>query len=277
MKIIVAHIHADFDSQWLQGIGHHCGVDYSPDGLQKEMKECGVIHSVSMGLRSTYLGMDINAPTPYETPPQLRQPTITYISGINPFIASTQSMEKTRESILEGSSSGLKIYLGYFPFPPDAPVYRAFYRLAEECTIPVIFHSGDTEFSSSKLKFAHPLGIDEIAVEYPAVNFLIAHLGNPWLMDAAEVIAKNTNVYGDLSGFVAGVDDYDYLTKYQMPRMKEAIEWIGDTSRLLYGSDWPLTPMKEYINYIRTLFPDQGDQEKVFYKNALEFFQIKLD
>ncbi|MDX1778834.1 MAG: amidohydrolase family protein, partial [Thermodesulfobacteriota bacterium] len=124
--------------------------------------------------------------------------------------------------------------------------------------------------------FAHPLGIDDIAVEYPAVNFLIAHLGNPWLMDAAEVIAKNKNVFGDLSGFVAGVDDYDYLTKYQMPRMKEAIEWIGDTSRLLYGSDWPLTPMKEYINYIRTLFPDHDDQEKVFYKNALQFFQIKL-
>ncbi len=276
MKIIDSHIHADFDSHWLQSIGHHCGVDFSAEGLKKEMDECGVIHSVSMGLRSAYLGMDINAPTPYETPPQLRQSNITYISGINPFIASAQSLEKTRTSIREGLSSGLKIYLGYFPFPPDAPVYRAFYRLAEECTIPVIFHSGDTESSGSKLKFAHPLGIDDIAVEYPGVNFLIAHLGNPWLMDAAEVIAKNKNVYGDLSGFVAGVDDYHYLIKYQMPRMKEAIAWIGDTSRLLYGSDWPLTPMNEYINYIRTLFPDHDDQEKVFYKNALQFFQIKL-
>ena len=65
-----------------------------------------------------------------------------------------------------------------------------FYRLAEECNIPVIFHTGDTESTDSKLKFAHPSGIDEIAVEYPQVNFLIAHLGNPWLMDAAEVDSK---------------------------------------------------------------------------------------
>ena len=195
MEIIDAHIHADFDSQWLQSIGHHWGVDFSVDGLKKEMHGCRVIQAVSMGLRSAYLGMDINAPTPYETPFQLRQPNITYISGINPFIASSQSLEKTRKSILEGLCSGLKIYLGYFPFPPNAPVYRAFYRLAEECKTPVIFHSGDTESSTSKLKFAHPLGIDEIAVEYPAVNFLIAHLGNPWLMDAAEVIAKNKNVF----------------------------------------------------------------------------------
>ena len=112
MKIIDAHIHADFDSQWLQSIGNHCGVDFCADGLKREMNECGVTHAVSMGLRSAYLGMDINAPTPYETPPQLRQPSITYIAGINPFIASAQSLEKTRKSILDRLSSGLKIYLG---------------------------------------------------------------------------------------------------------------------------------------------------------------------
>ena len=169
-----------------------------------------------MGLRSAYLGMDINAPTPYETLQDLRRSDITYIAGINPFIANSKCLKKTRTSILEGHSSGLKIYLGYFPFAPDAPVYRAFYRLAEECNVPVIFHTGDTESTSSKLKFAHPLGIDAIAAEYPQVNFLIAHLGNPWLMDAAEVISKNDNVYADLSGFVAGANDYNYSNRYQL-------------------------------------------------------------
>ena len=66
------------------------------------------------------------------------------------------------------------------------------------------------------------------------------------------------------------------VTDTSLPRMREAVEWIGDISRLLYGSDWPLTPMKEYINFIRTLFPQYDDQEKVFYNNALKFFKIKL-
>ena len=95
-------------------------------------------------------------------------------------------------------------------------------------------------------------------------------------MDAGEVIAKNENVYADLSGFVAGADDYNYVNSYQLPRLREAVEWIGNSSRLLYGSDWPLTPMKEYIEFIRTLFPDHDDQEKVFYRNALRFFKITL-
>ena len=277
MHIIDAHIHADFDSQWLKRIGYHCGVDFSSDGLKGEMKPCNVVHCVSMGLRSLDLGMDINSPTPYETAENLKLSEITYIGGINPFIAGTKHLERTRESIINGRIKGLKIYLGYFPFFPDAPVYRGYYRLAEEFHIPIIFHSGDTESSNGKLKYAHPLGIDEVAVEYRKAKFLIAHLGNPWLIDAAEVVSKNENVFADLSGFVAGSDDYNYVLKYQLPRIKEAVEWIDNPSRLLYGSDWPLTPMEEYIDFIRTIFPHQNDQEKVFYKNALQLFKIKIE
>jgi uncharacterized protein len=32
------------------------------------------------------------------------------------------------------------------------------------------------------------------------VNFVICHLGNPWVTDAMEVIYKNPNVVGDISG-----------------------------------------------------------------------------
>ena len=276
MQIIDAHIHADFDSQWLKRIGYQCGVDFCADGLKKEMGECGIVHCVSMGLRSLDLGMDCTALTPYETATHLRLPDITYIGGINPFKAGPPCLEKTRTSIHSGNLQGLKIYLGYFPFPPHAPVYSAFYRLAEEYSVPVIFHTGDTESSDKKLNYAHPLGIDEIAADYRGVNFLIAHLGNPWLMDAAEVVGKNENVYADLSGFVAGVSDYTYVSRYTLPRLREAVERIDNSSRLLYGSDWPLTPMEDYIEFIRTLFPDHDDQEKVFYKNAIKLFTIKL-
>ena len=276
MQIIDAHIHADFDSRWLKRIGYHCGVDFSADGLKREMEECSVVQCVSMGLRSLDLGMDSKAPTPYETAAHLRLPDITYVGGINPFSAGPPCLKKTRSSLSKGTLRGLKIYLGYFPFPPHAPVYKPFYRLAEEYTVPVIFHTGGTEPSDSTLNYAHPSGVDKIADEYRGVNFLIAHLGNPWFMDAAEAVAKNENVYADLSGFVAGTDDYPYVNSYQLPRLREAVEHIGGSSRLLYGSDWPLTPMQNYIEFIRRLFPDQDDQEKVFYKNARRFFKIHL-
>ena len=115
MQIIDAHIHADFDSEWLKQIGFHCGVEFSADGLKKEMGECGIVHCISMGLQSLDLGMDSTAPTPYETATHLRLPDITYIGGINPFRADPSCLENTRTSLRNGSLRGLKVYLGLLP------------------------------------------------------------------------------------------------------------------------------------------------------------------
>ena len=96
-------------------------------------------------------------------------------------------------------------------------------------------------------------------------------------MEAAEVVSKNENVYTDLSGFIAGRDSYHYVLEHQQSRIREAVDWIGDASRILYGSDWPLTPMKEYSDFIKAIFPSLNDQKKVFYSNAVRFFDLEVD
>ena len=48
--------------------------------------------------------------------------------------------------------------------------------------------------------------MDEVAVDNPDVRFVMAHFGNPWLIDAAEVVFKNPNVWADLSGLFVGGD-----------------------------------------------------------------------
>ncbi len=49
--------------------------------------------------------------------------------------------------------------------------------------------------------------MDEVAVDFPGVRFVLAHFGNPWLIDAAEVLFKNANVWADLSGLFVGSDE----------------------------------------------------------------------
>ena len=46
-------------------------------------------------------------------------------------------------------------------------------------------------------------------MDYPNVKFVMAHVGNPWMMDAAEVVYKNVNVWADLSGLLLA-DDLDF-------------------------------------------------------------------
>lgn len=71
--------------------------------------------------------------------------------------------------------------------------------------MPVVIHTGDTYSEHGILKYAHPLNVDELAVANRDVTFVIAHIGDPWVMDCAEVIyKKNSNVYADLSGLIVG-------------------------------------------------------------------------
>jgi predicted TIM-barrel fold metal-dependent hydrolase len=122
------------------------------------------------------------------------------------------------------------------------------------------------------VKYAHPLAVDEVAVEHRRARFVIAHMGNPWMMDAAEVVAKNENVYADLSGLVSGSDGFRNDLSRDVRRIREAVDWIGGCDKLLYGSDWPLAPMGAYIEFIRSVFPQEGDQERVFRRNAERVF-----
>ena len=46
---------------------------------------------------------------------------------------------------------------------------------------------------------------------------------------------------------------------------------MGDYSRVMYGSDWPLVNIPLYIRMIGYIIPEEH-YEKVFYENALRIF-----
>ena len=123
-----------------------------------------------------------------------------------------------------GAIKALKIYPGYEPFyPADAKLAPA-YELAEAFDVPVMIHSGDTYAPRGKVKYSHPLHVDDVAVDFPRVKFLICHLGNPWFRDCMEVVYKNDNVYTDISGLVLG-NFTDRFEAYMRQQFKEMVSW----------------------------------------------------
>jgi uncharacterized protein len=179
---------------------------------------------------------------------------------------------------------GLKAYLGYLPFGPEDPNYKPYYRLAAKYHLPLIFHTGDTWSTTAKVKYAHPLRVDEVAVDNPDVRFVLAHFGNPWLIDAAEVAFKNANVWADLSGLFVGGDKEilellaaankgDSAAGVIFSDLKKAIGYVGDYSKFLYGSDWPLAPMASYRRLIEAMIPKDHHQA-VFRTNAEHLFNL---
>lgn len=131
----------------------------------------------------------------------------------------------------------------------------------------------------AKVKYAHPLLVDEVAVEHRDVIFVMAHFGNPWITDAAEVLCKNENVWADLSGLLVGNEAYFSALSEgggmgrTAERIRQGIESTERPDRFLYGTDRPLAPMRAYWDFVEQLIPDEF-HAAVFRENARAQFKL---
>jgi predicted TIM-barrel fold metal-dependent hydrolase len=52
--------------------------------------------------------------------------------------------------------------------------------------------------------------------------------------------------------------------------------YAGEPSRLLYGSDWPISSMKSYVAFVRQLELPEEDRQAILFENARRLFKIAL-
>jgi len=187
-----------------------------------------------------------------------------------------RDLPRLRELLQGGNVKGLKLYPGYEPFRLAAPEMRAVYELAGDFGVPVMIHTGDTFDPKARVRFAHPLEVDDVAVDHRDVSFVICHLGNPWLLDAAEVIYKNPNVFGDLSGFTVG-DWQARFEKLMVRKVDEVVAYVNDPTKLMFGSDWPISDLRGYLAFMRRLDLTDAERDGMMWRNAARVFRISLE
>jgi uncharacterized protein len=245
--------------------------------VRREMKGAGVTRALGMGR------WDAPPDDPLGINGTLRLATLVpglqAIGIADPTRRGPAHFRRVEQALESGKVRALKAYLGYVHHGPDSPGYVPYYELAARYRLPFIFHTGDTYSTRAKLKYAHPLLVDEVAVDHPDVRFVLAHFGNPWLVDAAEVVYKNPNVWADLSGLAVG-DEADFRDEAHrqgladtVENVRRAMRYTDRPDRFLYGSDWPLVPMTTYRDFVRSIVPE-GQWDLVFEKNAEALFGL---
>ena len=259
MEIIDAHVHTNFSNQPEMT----SQIPYTKESIYEEFKKANVIAAVSLN-SATGKGYA-----------ELSNDKIKVINCVG--IGEKPNYKLIEEGIKNKKYSCLKIYLGYIHLFANDKVYRPLYSIAEKYNVPVVFHTGDTYSTKAKLKYSDPLTIDEVAVDFPKVKFVIAHIGNPWIQSAAEVAYKNPNVYVDGSALLIGrVQDYspEELQTYVIGPISWAFGYMESPKKLMFGSDWPLASISEYAEVFKKAIPKEH-WEKVFKTNAQEVFGLK--
>jgi uncharacterized protein len=247
-----------------------------------EMQESGVNAALAMGCWHPP-GSDAAERDPLGIAATLaiaRQvPGLHPVGVADPARADAAHLRRVEMALAGGEVKALKGYLGYLHFPPEHAGDRPYYELAERYRLPFIFHTGDTYSPYAKLKYAHPLLVDEVAVDYPKVNFVLAHVGNPWLTEAVEVVYKNVNVWTDLSGLAVGdasafeADERQETLQDAMAALRRAFRYAERPNRFLYGSDWPLATMTWYRRFVATAIPEEF-HPLIFEENARQLLRI---
>ena len=102
------------------------------------------------------------------------------------------------------------------------------YATCERVGMPVMIHTGTSIFPGARSKFGNPMEIDDVAIDYPNLQIIMAHGGRPlYMAEAFFILRRHKHVWLDLSG-IPPKNMLEYF-----PRLEEL------SSRLLWGTDWP--------------------------------------
>ena len=254
----------------------HTHLEFYPDKefntrkLMDSMKKAGIEKSL------VYAGEMFNCPNEKlleEVAPFKKN--LFPIGSISPLSENRPTLEQVEKWLADKELYGLKFYPGYEYFYPEDEKLKPYLKLLEKYNQPAIFHSGDTwnRTKRAKLKYAHPFNIDDLAVDMPELKIVIAHFGYPWVVDTAEIVFKNKNIFTDCSGLV--YDSVKPADEILLKRLfSDYILFGGSIDKLLFGTDWSLSGQKEYVAYISQLPLNEQQKAQVFCENSLRLFNL---
>ena len=196
-------------------------------------------------------------------------PVITVEPTVKEVKAAVKLAKENRKKV-----KAFKVRLGYVKASAESPVFDGVYDYAESEGLPVLFHTGDTAFSTGDLSRSHPLTLDGLANKREELKIILCHFGNPWFEDVAELIYKHPNVYADISGLITGGPYAEKYTGWLARKISEAIYFAAGAEKVIFGTDYPVTKHSEALALIRRLEVDERDKEKILGRNAERVFGL---
>jgi predicted TIM-barrel fold metal-dependent hydrolase len=191
-------------------------------------------------------------------------------TAVHPDREVDSNLARIERAVGELGLCGVKLNPASGFYPNDRRLYPVYQRISE-LGIPVVIHMGIKPPSEeSRLKYCHPIYIDDIAVDFPDMRVVIAHAAYPWVEDLVMAALYAPNVSVDISTLNQIEDALGYPVI--LPSLKTLVRALG-AGRVLFGSDG-IFNLEPIISAVRQAdFFSESDREAIFYKNALRLLE----
>jgi predicted TIM-barrel fold metal-dependent hydrolase len=161
-------------------------------------------------------------------------------AGVDP---TCDDVVSTLDSAVALGLRGVKLGPIYQNVHPTDTRMMAVYEYCEANRLPILIHQGTTFPRTAPLKFAHPLQLEDVALTFPSLRMVIAHLGHPWIEDTLVLIRKHPYLYSDISAL--------HYRPWQFYNALILAKEYGVLDRLLFGTDFPFTTAEATITALR--------------------------
>lgn len=198
------------------------------------------------------------------------------------FLSLDPTQPNWREELEEGHHhlklKGIKLMPMYAGFFPNSRDLDELWQYAVKNELPVLMHTGTTFVRQAPLECTLPRLIDDVAIRFPALKIIMAHLSHPYEGECVVTIRKHPNVYADCSAL--------HYRPFQLYHSLMLVQEYGVWEKVLFGSDYPfttvnasLTGMRELNNLVAgTGLPrlNMDAMESMFERQSLELLGISV-
>jgi uncharacterized protein len=193
-------------------------------------------HVIVLAFRSRLLGL--NVPNEYVADYCRRDPAkLIGFASVDPHDG--DALDELKECVEQMGLKGLKTSAIYQAYDPMDERMLPIYRYCEDHGVPILTHQGTTFPRRAPMKWAHPEQIEQVALAFPELRMIIAHIGHPWEVETISVIRKHPHVYADISAL--------FYRPWQMYNSLTLCKEYGVWHKLLFGTDYPVTTIEETL------------------------------
>ncbi|MHC5112220.1 MAG: amidohydrolase family protein [Planctomycetota bacterium] len=188
-----------------------------------------VDHSIVVGFKTNYLEAELPNELISKYVESDPKSLIGFV-GLDPSDPK-QATDELRQARDEWGFRGVAVAPAAQDFHPSNSQAMMVYAEAAARNMPILFHTGIYLARETKLEYARPVLLDEVARELPDLKIVIAHMGFPWVSETTTLLSKHENVFAETSWVL----DYPWQAYHALISAYE----FGVMDKLFFGSGFP--------------------------------------
>jgi predicted TIM-barrel fold metal-dependent hydrolase len=269
-------VHGEAHGGGAEEMGEYFGIGAMPQYSLPELAE----YYRERKMAAVVFGVDSisqSGEEPVPTNEEVAELAAGYPDVIIPFASidparGAAGVKAARRLITEHGVKGFKFHPNVQAFFPNDRMAYPLYEVIAEHGLVALFHTGQTGVGAGqragggiRLKYANPMHVDDVAVDFPDMPIILAHPSFPWQDEALSVATHKPQVYIDLSG---------WSPKYFPPQLVQYANSLLK-HKVLFGSDFPVITPERWMKDFEGIAIKDEVRPLIMKENAAALFGLR--